>query len=99
MQSTLVLFFLPAVALSVVHHEAFLAPDRIVPSKVQFNAHQHASFGCLAACHPSPVESKCVTACEVDAYQCIDETGPNETPEDTKKCMDKILKHYQETKG
>merc|ERR1719440_2028368 len=56
-------------------------------------------FGCVSACHPSPVESKCVTACEAESYRCIDETGPNETPEDTKKCQDGVLKHYTETKG
>jgi len=32
-------------------------------------------------------------------YKCIDETGPNETPADTKKCQDGVLKLYQETKG
>merc|ERR1719287_46978 len=55
--------------------------------------------GCVAACKPSPVESKCVTACETAMYKCIDETGPNETDEDTKKCQDKTLAHYEETKG
>merc|ERR1719407_448770 len=55
--------------------------------------------GCVSACRPSPVESKCVTACEAAMYKCIDETGPNETEEDTKKCQDKTLKHYEETKG
>merc|ERR1712072_883190 len=55
---------------------------------------------CVTACAPpSPVESKCVTACEVAVYKCIDHTGPNETEEDTKKCIDKVLKLYQETKG
>merc|ERR1719182_1230102 len=54
---------------------------------------------CVASCAPSPVESKCVTACEVAVYKCIDHTGPNDTEEDTKKCIDKVLKLYQETKG
>merc|ERR1712129_17987 len=55
--------------------------------------------GCVSACSPSPVESKCVTAREAAMYKCIDETGPNETPADTKKCQDGVLKKYQETKG
>merc|ERR1712028_858 len=55
--------------------------------------------GCVSACKPSPVESKCVTACEVAMYKCIDETGPNETPKDTKACSEKALKLYEETKG
>merc|ERR1719199_1201761 len=56
-------------------------------------------FGCVSACKPSPIESKCATACEAAMYKCIDETGPNETPKDTKKCQDGVLKHYEETKG
>merc|ERR1719446_1106434 len=56
-------------------------------------------FGCVSACRPSPVESKCVTACEAKMYRCVDETGPNEGPEDTKKCQDGVLKHFTETKG
>merc|ERR1719440_176869 len=56
-------------------------------------------FGCVEACKPSPVESKCVTACEAKMYGCIDHTGPNETPEDTQKCQDGVLKLYTETKG
>jgi len=56
-------------------------------------------FGCVSACEPSPIESKCATACEAEAYRCIDETGPNETPEDTKKCQDKVIANYQKTKG
>merc|ERR1719145_336774 len=90
----------------MVHRGTFLGPDvqskAAVPpaGKVQFKAEQeHKHWGCLAACHPSPVESKCVTACETDMYQCVDETGPNETPEDTKKCQEKVLAYYQETKG
>merc|ERR1711879_408906 len=60
---------------------------------------QHMHFGCLTACKPSPVESKCVTACEAEMYRCIDETGPNETPKDTEACHTKTLKHFEETKG
>jgi len=68
---------------------------------VQLSAEQQKVMhsGCVNACSPSPVESKCVTACEAEMYRCIDETGPNENEKDTKKCQDKTLKHYDETKG
>jgi len=68
---------------------------------VQLSAEQQKVMhsGCVNACSPSPVESKCVTACEAEMYRCIDETGPNENEKDTKKCQDKTLKHYGETKG
>merc|ERR1711939_323034 len=68
---------------------------------VQLNAEQkkHMHFGCVESCKPSPVESKCVTACEAAMYKCIDETGPNETPEDTEKCQSGVLKFYTDTKG
>merc|ERR1719446_1852625 len=56
-------------------------------------------FGCVEACKPSPVESKCVTACEAKMYGCIDHTGPNETPEDTEKCQSEVLKLYTQKKG
>merc|ERR1719345_687346 len=59
--------------------------------------HMHA--GCASACSPTPNESKCVTACEVASYKCIDHTGPNETPADTEKCQAKVLKLFTETKG
>jgi len=72
-----------------------------VPGHVQLSAEQKKTmhWGCVTACKPSPVESKCVTACEAASYRCIDETGPGETPKDTKKCQDGVLKLYQETKG
>merc|ERR1719159_2337360 len=72
-----------------------------VDGHVQLSAEQQKTMhsGCVNSCKPSPVESKCVTACETAMYKCIDETGPNETPKDTKKCTDKVLKHYTETKG
>jgi len=68
---------------------------------VQLSAEQKKTmhWGCVSACKPSPVESKCVTACEAASYRCIDETGPGETPKDTKKCQDGVLKLYEETKG
>jgi len=69
------------------------------PLQLNAEQQQHMHFGCLEACKPSPVESKCVTACEAASYKCIDETGPNENEEDTKKCQDKVLKLYKETKG
>jgi len=80
---------------------ALLAGKSLATSPLQFTAEQqkHAHSGCVAACTPSPVESKCVSACEVAMYQCIDHTGPNETPKDTKACEDKTLKLYAETKG
>merc|ERR1719454_2057284 len=52
-------------------------------------------FGCVEACKPSPVESKCVTSCEAKMYGRIDATGPNETPEDTEKCQAEVLKKTQ----
>merc|ERR1711924_527332 len=91
--------------LALVAHAAPAADKKVAPvavtKHVQFTAEQqkHMHFGCVSACHPSPVESKCVTACEAESYRCIDETGPNENEDDTKKCQDKVLKHYQETKG
>merc|ERR1719487_2284372 len=68
---------------------------------MQLNAEQQIQvhFGCVDACKPSPVESKCVTACETTMYQCIDHTGPGETEKDTDACMEKVLKTYKETKG
>jgi len=56
-------------------------------------------WGCVSACKPTPIEAKCATACEAKMYRCIDETGPNEDEKDTKKCQDKVLKLYEETKG
>merc|ERR1711959_24592 len=47
-----------------------------------------AHFGCVQACEPEIVESKCVTQCEAEYYQCGD-----------KKCQKKVLAHYKETKG
>merc|ERR1711934_1145457 len=47
-----------------------------------------AHWGCVDACKPSPVESKCVTACEAEFYQCNDAT-----------CQQKVLANYKETKG
>merc|ERR1740130_1069722 len=72
-----------------------------VAGQVKLSAEQAElmHFGCVDACKPSPIESKCATACEAKMYRCIDETGPNETPEDTKKCQDAVLKVYEETKG
>jgi len=72
-----------------------------VDGHVQLSVQQQKTMhsGCVSACKPSPVESKCVTACEAEMYKCIDETGPNETEEDTKKCQDGVLKKYTETKG
>jgi len=68
-------------------------------SAAKVEAKKLMHFGCVSACEPSPIESKCATACEAEAYRCIDETGPNETPEDTKKCTDKVIANYQKTKG
>merc|ERR1719269_404459 len=72
-----------------------------VNGHVQLSAEQKKAmhWGCVSACKPSPVESKCVTACEAAMYKCIDHTGPNETPKDTDACHAKTLKHYEETKG
>merc|ERR550537_1414431 len=78
-----------------------------VVQHVQLNAEQqrHMHFGCVEACKPSPVESKCVTDCEAKMYGCIDHTGPNETPEDTEACQAKVLEETkaganpEETKG
>merc|ERR1719482_1227077 len=67
--------------------------------KVHFTAQQmkETKFGCVDACKPpSPVESKCVTDCQQDMYQCIDETGPNENEDNTKACQDKVIKTYEE---
>jgi len=61
-----------------------------VKGRVQLSATMHS--GCVTACKPSPVESKCVTSCETTMYKCIDETGPNETPKDTDKCQQGALK-------
>merc|ERR550537_1853253 len=59
-----------------------------------------AKVGCVAACKPpSPVDSHCVTDCQQDMYQCIDETGPKENEKNTKACQDKVLKMYTDTKG
>merc|ERR1719437_376163 len=68
---------------------------------VQLSAEQQKTMhsGCVNACKPSPVESKCVTACEAAMYKCIDETGPMETPKDTDKCQGDVIKLYTETKG
>merc|ERR1719321_2316407 len=64
---------------------------------VHFTAQQmkETKFGCVDACKPpSPVESKCVTDCQQDMYQCIDETGPNENEDNTKACQEKVMKKY-----
>merc|ERR1719453_1469395 len=82
--------------------QAALKTTPVVPAKVvQLSAEQQKTmhWGCVNACKPSPVESKCVTACEAAMYKCIDETGPNETPKDTDACQAKNLKHFTETKG
>jgi len=42
----------------------------------------------VKACQPSPVESKCVTACEAAHYQCLDVA-----------CQEANLKKFTETKG
>merc|ERR1740138_322132 len=47
-----------------------------------------AHWGCVDACKPSPVESKCITGCEAEYYQCNDAT-----------CQQKVLANYKETKG
>merc|ERR1719482_1131758 len=66
---------------------------------VHFTAQQmkETKFGCVDACKPpSPVESKCVTDCQQDMYQCIDETGPNENEDNTKACQDKVIQTYED---
>merc|ERR1712146_604491 len=78
------------------------AAKALIPMPVvRLSAEQQktAHWGCVQACHPSPVESKCVTACEAAMYKCIDHTGPSETPEDTDQCQGGVLKLYKETKG
>merc|ERR1719440_57386 len=63
----------------------------------QATADTPAKVGCVDACKPpSPVDSHCVTDCQQDMYQCIDETGPNENEEHTKACQDKVLKKYED---
>merc|ERR1711924_515674 len=47
-----------------------------------------AHWGCVDACKPSPVESKCVTGCEAAYYQCNDVT-----------CQQQVLTKFKETKG
>jgi len=97
-----------AVPLAVKTAATAKPPTKSVPlasknvlGHVQLSAEQKKTmhWGCVNACRPSPVESKCVTACEAASYRCIDETGPGETPKDTKKCQDGVLKLYKETKG
>merc|ERR1719265_1484832 len=88
-------------ALFALSGAASVLPTAPVHNILQFKQEQRKAghSECVAACGPSPTESKCVTACEVAVYKCIDHTGPNENEEDTKKCIDKALKLYQETKG
>merc|ERR1719223_2013696 len=97
-----------AIQASVRLHAAPTTVAKPAAAKVTFNdlsalklseqkRQMHA--GCVSACSPIPNESKCVTACEVASYKCIDHTGPNETPEDTEKCQAKVLKLFKETKG
>jgi hypothetical protein len=98
MARALVFALLAGVSLAAVPVEK---PKLAAPMPVKLTVEQQklAHSGCVSACSPSPVESKCVTACEVTMMKCIDETGPNETPKDTKSCEDKTLKLYTETKG
>jgi hypothetical protein len=98
MARALVFAVLAGVALATAPVEK---PKLTAAMPVKFTAEQQkvAHSGCVTACRPSPVESKCVSACEVAMYKCIDETGPNETPKDTKACEDKTLKLYTDTKG
>jgi len=65
---------------------AFLGDAPLV--KLSAEAKKAAHFGCVSACKPSPVESKCVTACEAAHYQCLDVA-----------CQEANLKHFTETKG
>jgi len=65
---------------------AFLGDAPLVVLSAE--AKKAAHFGCVSACKPSPVESKCVTACEAAHYQCLDVT-----------CQEANLKHFTETKG
>merc|ERR1711865_433900 len=60
------------------------------PKSVQLSteAKKVGHWGCVRACTPSPVESRCVTACEAEHYGCLDAV-----------CQAKVLKHYQDTKG
>jgi len=58
------------------------------PLQLSADDKKTAHFGCVKACTPGPVESKCVTACEAAHYQCIDVT-----------CQEASLKHFQDTKG
>merc|ERR1719230_537248 len=81
--------------------QAALRVKQPVSPHVQLNAEQqqHMHFGCVEACKPSPVESKCVTDCEAKMYGCIDHTGPNETPEDTEACQAKVLEDTKAKAG
>merc|ERR1719389_1008940 len=106
-RATLLLVVLPALAQGswlwrspTIPTAAPIATKK-VDGHVQLTAEQQKTmhWGCVNACKPSPVESKCVTACEAASYKCIDETGPNEKPEDTEKCQADVLKLYEETKG
>merc|ERR1719390_58520 len=88
-------------ATKAVQHASLPAKTVQAAKPVQLSAEQQKTmhWGCVNACKPSPVESKCVTACEAASYKCIDETGPNENDKDTAACQEKVLKHYEETKG
>merc|ERR1719409_1640879 len=88
-------------ATKAVQHAVLPVKTVQAAKPVQLSAEQQKTmhWGCVNACKPSPIESKCVTACEAAAYKCVDETGPNETPKDTEACQAKNLKHFEETKG
>lgn len=100
MRAIVFLVLLGVVQAAPVAKAAPLAAKKVAGSvKMSVEQQRTMHSGCVSACKPSPVESKCVTACEAAMYKCIDETGPNETPKDTKKCQDGVLKLYQDTKG
>merc|ERR1719454_747457 len=89
------------VAVALLPLMAQAAPLHTAPATqhMHFTAQQlkETKFGCEDACKPpSPVDSRCVTDCQQDMYQCIDETGPNENEKNTKACQEKVMKKYDE---
>jgi len=72
--------------------------------KAENQAHQKAlhwalHWGCVSACGPHPINSMCVTECEVDMYQCIDKGDAGDSKMHVDKCQNAVLEKVAKENG